>query len=162
MTQLGSNPLYYVAIVESAETALAKDPFDTLTRQVTANISGGHYFWDDGAQKLFESPANLDEALLALELRTVLETAVTNQLREVRRLSRLDEVNLDIFGLPMDFDLLLSSVTKLASRNVLYTLRTKIDMARITMSADKRSLSDFFETHFQLDSEEADKLCAMF
>jgi len=162
MRQFNTNADYYACIIESAEKALAANSADTLCRQVTPNISGGHYFWDSGADKIFESPNNLDEALLGLELRKVLEVATENQLREVRRIARIKPIDFDMFGIPMDFGILSSTAIKLAKRNVQLALQVKLEMAKIAAISDGRGLADFLGTHCLINHKYGDEYCSEF
>lgn len=153
---------YYAIIIDSAMRELAEDPTSTLFTQVTANISGGHYYWDTGADELFNRPNNLDEGLLALELRTVLETAIRNQLREVCELAQHSETDLSDFGFPMNFGLLLESVVRMAPQDPVLALQVKIAMAQVTRSVDDRALADFLGCYCLSDHEYGEQYCAMF
>ena len=162
MRQFDTRADYYMCILESAQKALEIDPEDVLYRQVTANISGGHRMWDYCADELFENPKTLDEALLALEMRTVLEFALENQLKVVRCICRSNRVNLNNFGLPMDFGILLESTLKLAKRNVATSMNTKIEMATIAQRISGCSLADFLSRYCIANHDDGDYYCAQF
>ncbi len=152
---------YYACILEAAERILAKDPFDTLHDEVSANISGGHMGWDQGANSLYVTPKDLDEALLALLLRSVLETAVENQLRAVRVLERSGDISWGFFGFPLHFSLLLDSVPKLAKRNVQLAMQVKLEMAAIAMRTKDYSLPFFIGQLCCDDQEAGDYYCGL-
>lgn len=161
MRQFPTKASYYTCIVESAEKALTLDPTDTLHRQVTANVSGGHFFWDTGADTIYETPSDLEEALLALELRCVLEAAIKNQLAVVQQQALSKPVKMNLFGLPMDFGLLLGSAVKIAKRDARLALKLKIAMADIAQSATNQSLADFIGYHCLSDHCYGEEYCAM-
>lgn len=162
MRQLSDRVGYYVAIVESAERKLSENPNNSLHHQVMTNISGGHYMWDSGADNLYQHPMTLEEALLVLEMRSVLERAIENQLKIVRTHSRKVPVNLDLFRLPMDFSLLVGTACKYAVRDVHSAMLVKIEMAKIAHIADRRSLADFLGKYCLADPEGGDEYCALF
>ena len=162
MRQFANHADYYSCIVESAERTLAKDPDDQLHHEVTCNISGGHSMWDKRADDLYQHPKTLEEALLALEMRSVLEQAVENQLKVVRLEARAEPIKLNLFGLPMDFSLLTGTATKYAWRNVHAAMLLKIEMAKIAHIADRLSLADFLGKYCLSDPDGGDKFCELF
>ncbi len=151
---------YYACIIETAQEALERNQTDTLIRAVTPNISGGHYMWDEGADDIFEAPQSVEESLLALELRRVLETAAINQMATVENQARKKPVELGIFGLPMDFGMLSSTLIKLAKKNALLTLQMKIALSEIAMSTDGRTLADFLGTHCLIEHKYGEEYCS--
>lgn len=162
MRQFNTKADYYACILESAEKTLTSDPEDVLHREVTQNISGGHLMWDSGADALFEKPQTLEEGLLALELRKVLEIAIENQLRCLRKQERAGEINWDIFGFSMDYSLLLGSVPKLARRDAHRAMHAKLEMAAIAMRTKQEALPVFIGKRCCGRPEDGEYFCNQF
>lgn len=156
---------HYAYIVESAIRAIAADPTATLLNETTANISGGYTYWDDGADVMYASPATLDEALLALEMRDVLIIGIHNQLQKVLQVANHHEQPLSMFALPMDFGLLLSATIKLAWRDRLLALQVKLQMSQIATHFEPAGLSMFIARHcsaYPDDMESGEYFCSQF
>jgi hypothetical protein len=162
MREFPTKASYYSCIVESADTALARDPADTLYREVTFNRSGGHFFWDDGASKIHESPTDHEEASLAYELQRVLVIAAKNQLAKINKTISTSSVNKVSMRLSVTFGLLLETVTKIAKRDPPLALSIKVAMAKIAYSTTKRSLPEFIDEHCSANLGDGEKYCAMF
>ncbi len=134
---------YVSVIIGYAEGELATNPLSNLMRCLTYNISGGHEYWGDSASAVYKSPATLDEALLALELRQVLETGIQNQLLHLQHIVRANTVERGVFGFRMDFGVFYHYAQRLAHRNVLEALRMKIVGNKITLQATGMSLVEY-------------------
>ncbi len=134
-------------IVEGSERALAENPGDKLIRYTTLNPSGGHDYWGQAAWSVYRAPESLEEGLLALELRSVLERAVSNQLADLDTALQAGEVSLDLFGFPMDFGMCMSTAEKLAVRNPLAGLQYKVRASQMARRASGLSLLSFLSQY---------------
>jgi hypothetical protein len=106
---------------------------------------------DSGANEVYETPKTLDEALLALQMRSILERSVENQLQHMQDLSQAKEIHLNILGFPMDFGFLFGSVVQLARRNVMLALQMKVKMSAITLKVEKLALVEFIDKYCLAD-----------
>lgn len=147
-------------ILEVAERTLEENPHSRLRRATTHNISGSHDYWGNAATALFREPQTVEEGLLALELKRVLEIAVANQFRALCD-TKLDSIELlNIFGFPMDFGVFLGVLEKLAVRDPQRTAMHKVLMADLVLEKTDMSLTRFMTEHCLAPGCTGEEWCA--
>ena len=149
-------------IVEAATEELAKNPESVLYRQTNFNYSGGHEYWGDSASEVYRKPKDLEEGLLALELRSVLEKAAGNQFKIIDALAGKEPVQLSVTGMPMDFGLFISTAVKLAVRNPLTALDCKLHASYIAQKASGLPLTKFLTKYCLWDGSSGEEFCSHF
>lgn len=146
-------------VVETATDELTKDPNSNLYRAVTCNISGGHDYWGETANELYRRPLTLEEGLLALEMKGVVEKAALNQFRALEGLASVGDVDMDFFGFPMDFSVFMSTLEKLAVRSPLQAVQYKVLANKLTEKASDQPLTTFMTYHCLSFGETGEHWC---
>lgn len=138
---------YVSVILEAAYRTLENDPDNNLYYCLSYNISGGHEYWGREAQNLYQAPQSLEEALLALELRSVLELGILNQLGKLWLLSGEKPVDMGPFGFPVEVGIMLKYIEKLAMRDATNACMFKMFLSTIAERAAGIPLVEFLYRH---------------